>query len=57
MNEDQIVTNEDFKEYVQAVTESMEKFGEIILQLSNRVKNLESKLNTLERVTGNIALK
>jgi uncharacterized protein (DUF1330 family) len=51
------VTNEDFKEYVQAVTESMEKFGEIILQLSNRVKNLESKLNTLERVTGNIALK
>lgn len=57
MNEDQIVTNEDFKEYIEAVSQTLERFSEIIVQQNNSIKILENKLTTLERVVGNVALK
>lgn len=51
------VTNDDLKEYIQAVTQSMERLSQVIIQQNERIKLLESHLNTLERVVGNVALK
>lgn len=55
--QDEIITQEDFKEYIQAVTESMENMGLAIIELNERIKNIEKTVQNHEQILGSMAVK
>lgn len=55
--QNEILSQEDFKEYIKAVTESMEKMGLAIIDLNDKLKNIEKIVQNHEQVLGSMAVK
>lgn len=50
------ITPEEFKEYLEASAKSMAECLKTIVLLNKRITQLEEKVNSLDRILGNIAL-